>query len=195
MGLDPELVREAKAAREFLLASQHAAERARADFHHAIRRLHAAGGSLREIAEALRLSHQRVHQIIDETAEPRRPWWRRRTQRLPGPVGPCSFCGRSGEECEQLIAGPGVFICDRCVAQATRLSASAPGEGWAEGPLRLEVRGSEARCSFCGKDTRQGVLLVASELSMPGGKFGQDARICDECLDLCLEILAETSLP
>jgi ATP-dependent protease Clp ATPase subunit len=110
-------------------------------------------------------------------------------------VGPCSFCGRSGEECEQLIAGPGVFICDRCVAQATRLSASAPGEVWAEGPLGLEERGSEARCSFCGKDTRQGVLLVASELSMPGGKFGQDARICDECLDLCLDILAETSSP
>jgi hypothetical protein len=88
-----------------------------------------------------------------------------------------------------------VFICDRCVAQATRLSASAPGEVWAEGPLRLEERGSEARCSFCGKDTRQGVLLVASELSMPGGKFGQDARICDECLDLCLDILAETSSP
>jgi hypothetical protein len=80
-------VREANAAREFLLASQQAAERARTDYHHAIRRLHAAGGSLREIAEALRLSHQRVHQIIDETAEPRRPWWRRRTQRLPGPVG------------------------------------------------------------------------------------------------------------
>jgi hypothetical protein len=53
MGLDPELVREAKAAREFLLASQHAAERAKVDYHHTIRRLHAAGGSLREIAEAL----------------------------------------------------------------------------------------------------------------------------------------------
>jgi hypothetical protein len=46
MGLDPELVREAKAAREFLLASQHAAERAKVDYHHAIRRPYAAGGSL-----------------------------------------------------------------------------------------------------------------------------------------------------
>jgi hypothetical protein len=80
------------------------------------------------------------------------------------------------------------------VAQATGLSASAPGEDWAEGLLRLEVRGSEARCSFCGKDRRQGVLLVAGGLAaMPDGKFGQGARICDECLDLCLEILAETS--
>ena len=136
MGLNPELVHEAEVARERLAVAQHAAERARADYHLAIRRLQAAGGSLREIAEALRLSHQRVHQIIEEAAEPTR-WWRRRRQILHGPPGSCSFCGRSHEECAQLIAGPGVFICDRCVVQATRLSASAPVKGWAEGPLRI----------------------------------------------------------
>lgn len=27
----------------------------------------------------------------------------------------CSFCGRSGEEVEKLIAGPGVYICDECI--------------------------------------------------------------------------------
>ena len=89
-----------------------------------------------------------------------------------------------------------MFICDRCVAQATRVSAGPAGEGWAEGLMRLEGSESEARCSFCGKDTRQGVLLVAGRLpGTPAGKFGQDARICDECLDLCLSILAETSSP
>jgi ClpX C4-type zinc finger len=191
MGLDPDLVREAEAARERLLEAQHAAERARADYHHAIRRLHVAGGSLREIAEALRLSHQRVHQIVDEAAEPT-GWWRRRGRRPRGPLA-CSFCGRSRKEAAKLIAGPDVYICDRCVAQATRLSASAPAKGWAEGSMRLEPPGSEVRCSFCGKDARQGVLLVAGgPPGAPAGKFGQDgARICDECLDLCLEILAE----
>jgi hypothetical protein len=59
MGLDPDPVPEVEAARARLLASQHAAEQARADYHHAIRRLQAAGGSLREIVEALRLSHRR----------------------------------------------------------------------------------------------------------------------------------------
>jgi hypothetical protein len=199
MGLDPELVREAKAAREFLLASQHAAERAKVDYHHTIRRLHAAGGSLREIAEALGLSHQRVHQIIDEAPEPRRsrrPRWRRPGQVMHGPPGPCSFCGRSHQECEQLIAGPGVCICNLCVAQATRLSADAPIEGWSEGSMRLEAPESDARCSFCGKNARQGVFLVAGGLTgTPAGKFGHDARICDECLDLCLEILAESASP
>jgi hypothetical protein len=200
MGLDPELVREAKAAREFLLASQHAAERAQADYHHAIRRLHAAGGSLREIAEALGLSHQRIHQIIDEAAEPSRWRWRRRGQVMHGPPGPCSFCGCSHQECEQLIAGPGVFICERCVRQATRLSAGAPveglAEGWAEGRLRLEPSGSEARCSFCGKFRRQVPFLVSGgPAGALAGKFGRGARICDECLDLCLEILAEKASP
>jgi ClpX C4-type zinc finger len=193
MGLEPELVREAERARERLVVSQHAVERARADYHHAIRRLHAAGGSLREIAEALHLSHQRVHQIIDEAAEPTRPWWRRRTQRLPGSPGPCSFCGRSHEECAKLIAGPGVFICERCVVLASRLGANASGDR-AEAPMLAEPPGSQARCSFCGKQARRVRHLVASGLaSAPDGKFGQGTRICDECLVLCEEILAETA--
>ena len=196
MGLDRELVREAERAREQLAVSQHAAERARADYHHAIRRLHAAGGSLREIAEALRLSHQRVHQIIDEATEPTRRRWRRRAQLLPGSPGPCSFCGRSHKECAQLIAGPGLFICERCVALATRLSAGQVAEGRAPGSMRLEASGSEAQCSFCGKQARRVGFLVAGGLeAAPGGKFGDLPRICDECLDLCLEILAETSSP
>ena len=193
MGLDPELVREAEAARERLLESQHAAERARVDYHHAIRRLHAAGGSLREIAEVLRLSHQRVHQIIDEAAEPTRRWWRRRGPGWQGPAGPCSFCGRSREECAKLIAGPGVFICERCVAHASGLAVGAQVEDRAEAPMLLEASGSEVRCGFCGKQARQVRHLVASGLaSAPGGKFGQGTRICDECLVLCEEILAET---
>jgi hypothetical protein len=193
MGLDQELVREAERAREQLAVSQHAAERARADYQLAIRRLHAAGGSLREIAAALRLSHQRVHQIVEEGAQPTRRRWRRRPQVLPGPPGPCSFCGRSHEECAKLIAGPGVYICDRCVAQATQLSAGAAVEGQAEGPMRLEPSGSEAQCSFCGLEARKVRHLVASGLSVPAGKFGDLPRICDKCRDLCLEILAEPS--
>src|SRR5215210_7941881 len=55
MGLDRELVREAERAKEQLAVSEHAAYRAKVDYHQAIRRLHAAGGSLREIAEALRM--------------------------------------------------------------------------------------------------------------------------------------------
>jgi hypothetical protein len=193
MGLDQEMVREAERAKEQLAVAQHAAYRAKVDYHQAIRRLHAAGGSLREIAEALRMSHQRVHQIIDKAAEPTRRRWE--PQLLAGPVAPCSFCGRPRDVCAKLIAGPGVFICDRCVIQATRLAAGPAVEGRAEGSLRLEPPGSEARCSFCGLAARKVRHLVASGLAAPAGKVGDRPRICDKCRDLCLEILAETSSP
>lgn len=63
--LDPATLSEARDSRDRMLEAQHALESARADYGHAIRRLHAEGGSLREIAESLGLSHQRVHQIVD----------------------------------------------------------------------------------------------------------------------------------
>jgi hypothetical protein len=195
MGLDPELVRQAERAREQLAVARHAAERAKVDYHRAICRLHAAGGSLREIAAALGMSHQRVHQLLGEAAESSRRRWRRRGQRRSGPVGPCSFCGRPREVCAKLIAGPSVCICDRCVVQATRLAAGAAVEveGQAEAPMRLEASGSPARCSFCGLEARKVRHLVAGGLAVPAGKFGDSPRICDQCRDLCLEILAETS--
>jgi ATP-dependent Clp protease ATP-binding subunit ClpA len=68
VALDEQILQEAKAAREALLEVERQQEHAKVDYHHAIRRLHAAGGSLREIAEALGLSHQRVHQIVGEQA-------------------------------------------------------------------------------------------------------------------------------
>jgi hypothetical protein len=193
MGLDPELVREAEWAKEQLAVAQHAAYRAKVDYHQAIRRLHVAGGSLREIAEALRMSHQRVHQILEEAAEPTRRRWRREPQLLSAPVGPCSFCGRPRDVCAKLIAGPRVCICDQCVVQATRLAASPAVEGQVEGSMRLEPPRSEVRCSFCALEARKVRHLVASGLSVPAGKFGDLPRICDKCRDLCLEILAETS--
>jgi ClpX C4-type zinc finger len=191
MGLDQELVREAARAKEELAVAEHATYRAKVHYHQAIRRLHAAGGSLREIAEAFRISHQRVHQIINEAAEAARR--RRESQVLSGPVGPCSFCGRPRDVCAKLIAGPEVFICDRCVMQTTRLAAGSAVEGQAEGSLRLEPPGSQAKCSFCGLEARQMRHLVASALAVPAGKFGEPPRICDRCRDLGLEILAEPS--
>ena len=33
----------------------------------------------------------------------------------------CSFCGKSAAEVSKLVAGPRVFICDSCVAEASRI--------------------------------------------------------------------------
>jgi ATP-dependent Clp protease ATP-binding subunit ClpA len=65
MTLDEQVLAEAREVRQRLVDLESQTAHARVDYHHAIKKLHAAGGSLREIAEALELSHQRVHQIVE----------------------------------------------------------------------------------------------------------------------------------
>jgi len=43
----------------------------------------------------------------------------------------CSFCGKPDTEVAKLVAGPRVFICDACVAVASRLME---GDGDGETP-------------------------------------------------------------
>ena len=73
--VDPELLTAARAAEARLIDAERAADIARADFHHSVRRLQLSGGSLRAIAAALGLSHPRVHQIV-VGAGGARPWRR-----------------------------------------------------------------------------------------------------------------------
>jgi hypothetical protein len=54
-----------------------------------------------------------------------------------GALVKCSFCGKSQKEVKKLIAGPGIYICDECIAlcidilledgHVGRLDASAAG--------------------------------------------------------------------
>jgi ATP-dependent protease Clp ATPase subunit len=42
----------------------------------------------------------------------------------------CSFCGKRDSEVAKLVAGPRVYICDACVAVASRLmEGGADGDG------------------------------------------------------------------
>ena len=78
MTLDEHILAEAKEVRQHLVDLETQTAHTRVDYHAAIKKLHAAGGSLREIAEALELSHQRVHQIVDGPAglPGPQPWMR-----------------------------------------------------------------------------------------------------------------------
>jgi ATP-dependent Clp protease ATP-binding subunit ClpX len=38
----------------------------------------------------------------------------------------CSFCGKSQHDIKKLIAGPGVFICNECVALCDKIIAETP---------------------------------------------------------------------
>lgn len=158
----------AEAEREVLLK--------RGDYHAAVRRLHLAGASLREVAEALGVSHQRVQQMVGLAGGTwwQRAWAARRRQR----DAVCTFCRRPPGEVEKLIAGPNVFICDACVALAERALAEKRQAG-AFGPAKSAL----ARCSFCRKRhtmTREVTTAAA-------------ANICADCLDVCREILGPLS--
>jgi len=181
--IDEALLRRATEARDQADELQQEAVRSRLAFHQAVCDLHRAGGSLREIAEALDLSHQRVHQMV-EAPGGRGGWarlWRRRAsaaqQRTPAS---CSFCGVAQFETRKLIAGPGTWICDGCVALARRVLEA--GAAQVEERARLEPADSDVRCHFCG----QGPRRTGGRLVTGGGR-----TICINCLDLCDEILTE----
>jgi len=176
--VNEQLLAAAKQAHEQLIEADHAAEVAKAQFHRAVRRLHLSGASLRELAAALNLSHQRVHQIV-ETAGGGRRWGRR--GRLPAELA-CSFCGRPQRKSRKLAAGPDVYICENCVDVAATVIRSGQPADTALGPLHSVVDdAAQGRCSFCGKRRHQVTGLAASD----------DAAICAECLVLCREIHTE----
>jgi hypothetical protein len=176
MALDEELLRKAQAAGARLAEAEHQVQLARADYHAVVRRLHLAGGSLREVAQALALSHQRIQQIVDVAGG---SWWQRiwRTRNIKRDAV-CTFCERPPSEVAKLIAGPDVYICDSCVALAEEAitGGSPTGTG---GLLATAKKGAKARCSFCGHRgaDRRPVVTAAA------------ANVCSECLRLCREIL------
>ena len=169
-----ELLDKARATGGELAEAERRVLTARADYHTAIRRLHLAGAPLREIAEALSLSHQRVQQIVHVSGG---SWWRRawRTRRSTQDAI-CTWCNRPPSEVAKLVAGPNVYICDGCVTAAGRVERGTAKTG---GPLKLAKSGSRERCTFCHKrpsDTRQVVT-------------GPSAHICSDCSRICREIM------
>jgi hypothetical protein len=185
--VDEQLLAAARQAHEQLIEADHAAEVAKAQFHRAVRRLHLSGASLRELAAALHLSHQRVHQIVEAAGGGRR-WGRR--GRLPPDLA-CSFCGRPQRKTRKLIAGPGIYICEKCVDTAEAVIHSGQATETALGPLQsVPATMTQRRCGFCGKHRHQ-VTGLAAGAGPPAAKPAGDTAICAECLILCREIHSE----
>ncbi|MEV6226930.1 hypothetical protein AB0L88_03430 [Saccharopolyspora shandongensis] len=46
-------------------------------------------------------------------------------------------------------------------------------------------------CSFCDKPQRKGKTIVTKDTNAPKGQRSSTVAICDECIELCTEILAE----
>jgi hypothetical protein len=168
MTLSPELLSAARRTADALADAERQALLARAEYHTAVRRLHLGGGSLREIAEALSLSHQRVHQIVEGSGG---SWWRKawRTRGTRADAV-CTWCDRPPSEVEKLVAGPDIYICDRCVGEAERALKRADEA----------QRGSRvARCSFCRRFAGAKRRVVT----------GSRANVCAECLQMCRDFM------
>lgn len=181
MALDRDLLTAATAAGERLSAAEHETQAARADYHHTVRRLHLAGAPLREVAQALGISHQRVQQIVKANGG---TWWTRmwRTRRVSTDMT-CSFCLLPSEKVAKLIAGPDVFICDACVGSAEQvLRMRKPRDA---GHQRMEpIDAPRTRCSFCRRKPTEARRIVGAA----GG------TVCSECLEQCRQILDDRSL-
>jgi hypothetical protein len=172
MVLDEELIKKAKVAGVQMTEAEREAQKAQAEYHTMIRRAHLAGGSLREIAQALGVSHQRVQQIVQSAGG---TWWSRvwRSRNARRDMV-CTFCHRPPSELSKLLAGPNVYVCDDCVQRAEAVLQRAPrGAGFT-----LAAGSSRSRCSFCGKrgPDRQVVRTA-------------DANICAECIGISRQIL------
>lgn len=180
MTINDELLKKAQAAGAKLTEAERQAQLARTEYHAIIRRMHLAGGSLREIAEALGLSHQRVQQMVNGAGG---SWWQRvwRSRRVTRDTV-CTFCQRPASEVAKLIAGPKVYICDACVALAAKARTRGSARA-ASGALTLSGEGGRARCSFCRKQR-------AAERPLLTGPAG---NICGECLDVCQQILSDSA--
>jgi len=93
----------------------------------------------------------------------------------------CSFCARPQEAASKLVAGPGVHICNFCVIDAVAVVEQGATTNHVSAEALEDETDDDEACSFCGKPVAE-VASVA---------YGPRVRICDECLDLCVEITAE----
>lgn len=167
--LNQDLLKVARTAGADLAEADRQALLARAEYHTAVRRLHLAGASLREIAEALNLSHQRVHQIVEGSGG---SWWRRAWRSRGSKADAvCTWCGRPPSEVNKLVAGPNIYICDACVREAER--ALRKGD---DGRVTARV----ARCSFCRRFATARRKVVT----------GRQANVCADCLQTCRDFMA-----
>jgi len=184
MTVDQNLLTEVSAAAGQVTELEDQLQGAKAEYHRTVQRMHLAGASMREIAGALGVSHQRIHQIIEGGGVRR---WRRRRRQEVTTQRACSFCGREQGQVRKLVAGPGgVYICDPCIMAAVGVTAS--GRPAKDPALRPVTSNSQLLCSFCGK-ARIEVQALVSAPALEEHK--PPPTICGECLGLCGEILSE----
>jgi hypothetical protein len=182
VGVDDHGLREAKAARARMEELEDATWDARAHFHSSVRRLHHGGASLREIAAALGMSHQRVHQIVGEDAVMDLDTGESRLPAVRPVEDSCTFCQAPRREVDRLLTGPGgTFVCGSCVVRARQ--SLEGGLTMATGQHLLTPAALDAQpCTFCrNRSAAVGQMVERGD---------RGVRICAACLDACERMLS-----
>src|ERR1700712_67652 len=78
----------------------------------------------------------------------------------------CSFCGKSQKQVQQLIAGPGVYICDECVELCNEIIEERLAEAADDGPSDFDLPKPKEIFAFLeeyviGQDAAKKALSVA----------------------------------
>jgi hypothetical protein len=140
-------------------------------------------------AHALGLSYRRMHQIVHPSSG-------NGALKDTAVEAMCAFCGREKLEAGRLIAGPGLFICERCVDFARAMLAEDDQRSDDRTTISSVHRAdAKARCGFCGKRRSHAEGMAEAPMRPAVGKGAQrrraGVRICAACVALCEEILAE----
>ena len=178
MPLDAGLLDEARTAKAKVdtIDVQPDSDIARVEFIHAVQRLHFAGGSTREIIDALGVPHQLVQNIVASAGA-------HRSRAGAGQLLSCSFCGKHANQAAKLFDGRTKHICNECIDLVHTVLATDGNT--ADTPIatirQLRAVDPAKRCSFCGKQRRHVAAMATTD----------HARICNECIALGDELSAE----
>jgi heme/copper-type cytochrome/quinol oxidase subunit 2 len=164
------------------------AEEKRAAYHAAIRKLHHSGVPLRQIAEQLGISHQRVHQIVGEGPPPRTS-----RRRIAGVVGALILLGLALVAWQVLVSGgrPGLKSRSHHSALTVRVVAAQgswrfgydrlghPAKG-ATPPNMVIPAGRRVRVILTSRDVVHAFFVPALHLKLdaiPGSKNESDIMV------------------
>ena len=130
------------------------------------------------------------------------PSWQEAFERRRAAGLLCSFCRANQAAVEKLIAGPHVYICNRCVhrlvdklPESARPRSAGPsisqgvfgqfkGYSWfLSFRLRKSRSAGPGTCSFCFRRSNGGTVVLAE----------REHRVCSDCLGTCVEILRSSS--
>src|SRR4029077_2747089 len=82
-------------------------------------------------------------------------------QTTPKDAATCSFCGRTEDLVEKLIAGPEVFICDKCVQLCSGILEKKPEKEFKLNVLKPKEIKAKLDEYITGQESAKKVISVA----------------------------------